>query len=150
MTKDVKFNEDEFPFSKLFPTSSDHIITRTHTNHTNVPFFLPKSNSALLVKGPAEQPHSSVINLMIHKTLTNLHPLLQTYLLNPHLFKLYLQVTIMIYHMFLIPFDHFRKKIPMNLILTLSYMNQFRPSKSLTLNPQTVHQIQPITLGHQI
>ncbi|KAI5408979.1 hypothetical protein KIW84_054706 [Lathyrus oleraceus] len=54
---DVKFNEAEFPFSKLFATSFDHKVIDTHTNHTNVPFFLPTSNSKLLSKGPTEQLH---------------------------------------------------------------------------------------------
>lgn len=57
MSKDVKFNEAEFPFSKLFATSFDHKVIDTHTNHTNVPFFLPTSNSKLLSKGPTEQLH---------------------------------------------------------------------------------------------
>lgn len=57
--KDVKFNEIEFPCSKLFPTIYDHKLTGIHSSHTNVPLNLPGSISTLASNILAEQTSHS-------------------------------------------------------------------------------------------
>lgn len=43
ISKDVKFNEDDFPFNKIFKSLSDESTCNSH-DHTYVPFDLPSSN----------------------------------------------------------------------------------------------------------
>lgn len=62
ISKDIKFNENEFPFNKLFSVTSNEKTKSINHDQTNVPFVLPDLNFTKRSKTSNGQSLISVIN----------------------------------------------------------------------------------------